>query len=74
MVRYQRNENNHDPKLEDRFSAFRRKQINQASGRNIFQPNVSNESNFHNLHYQQVTVLDRLEKPKTMWAWVDQTN
>ncbi|KAK1414966.1 hypothetical protein QVD17_30732 [Tagetes erecta] len=74
LVKNQKFENNLDPNLEARFSALRRKQSNQAVGRSSFQQNFSNETNFQNLHYQQVTVADKFGKPKTMWAWVDQTN
>ncbi|KAK1429889.1 hypothetical protein QVD17_12206 [Tagetes erecta] len=65
MVRNQKFENNLDPKLEERFTALRRKQANQANGRNSFQPNLSNETNFQNLHYQQVTVRPR--RPINSW-------
>ncbi|KAK1431882.1 hypothetical protein QVD17_08648 [Tagetes erecta] len=63
MMRNQKFENNLDPKLEERFIALRRKQTNQAVGRNNFQPNLSNESNFQNLHYQQV----RPRRPINSW-------
>ncbi|KAK1421788.1 hypothetical protein QVD17_24420 [Tagetes erecta] len=63
MVRNQKFENNLDPKLEERFIALRRKQSNHAIGRNNFQPNLSNKTNFQNLHYQQV----RPRRPINSW-------
>ncbi|KAK1429900.1 hypothetical protein QVD17_12228 [Tagetes erecta] len=63
MVRNQKFENNLDPKLEERFIALRRKQLIQANGRNSFQPNLSNATNFQNLHYQQV----RPRRPINSW-------
>ncbi|KAK1411713.1 hypothetical protein QVD17_38273 [Tagetes erecta] len=63
MVRNQKFENNLDPKLEERFIALKRKQTTQAVGRNSFQPNLSNETNFQNLHYQQV----RPRRPINSW-------
>ena len=76
MVRNQKFENNLDPKLEERFSALRRKQSMNANGRNnsYQHQNLMNETNFQNIQYQQVTIVDRFGKPKTVWAWVDQTN
>ncbi|KAK1431920.1 hypothetical protein QVD17_08717 [Tagetes erecta] len=65
MVRNQKYENNLDPKLEERFSALRRKQSLNANGRNnsYQHQNLLNETNFQNVQYQQV----RPRRPINSW-------
>ncbi|KAK1429858.1 hypothetical protein QVD17_12139 [Tagetes erecta] len=65
MVRNQKFENNLDPKLEERFSALRRKQSMNANGRNnsYQHQNLLNETNFQKVQYQQV----RPRRPINSW-------
>ncbi|KAK1427853.1 hypothetical protein QVD17_16551 [Tagetes erecta] len=63
MVRNQKLENNLDPKLEERFSALRRKQSLNANGRSYQHQNLLNDTNFQNVQYQQV----RPRRPINSW-------
>jgi len=62
-----------DPNLKERYHALRRKQTNQTVGRNNFQ-NLSSDQPPNILKLQQFTIMDKFGKPKTISAWVDQTN
>ena len=53
-----------EPEIEARFHALKTKTVRH----NHTQPD------FTKMHYQQLTTIDRYGKPKTVMAWVDNSN